>query len=116
MLFPLEIATEAIGTQYLKDTEKYKQRQPCHEMMGCRDLRELFQCIIVFVNQLTTQLIGIFRRCLPEERGKVIIIRSLAPTLEINKIRIPLGVKHHVTSLEVTIEESITLLCRQVFG
>ena len=54
---------------------------------------------------------GIFSRCLPEEGGQVVVIRTFPSTLIIDEIRIPFSVEHHVTGLEVTIEEALHLLC-----
>ena len=49
----------------------------------------------------------ILRRSLPEERGEIVIVRSLTPTLIVNKERIAIVVKHHIAGLKVAIEETL---------
>ena len=57
---------------------------------------------------------GILSRSLPQERCEIIVIRTLTPTLVIDEIRIAIMVEHHVTSLKVTIEETVAQLIRVV--
>ena len=116
MFLLFEIATETVGTQHLQRTEEYKQGESVHEMTGRRHLDIVLQRVIVFVDQFTAQLMRILRRSLPEERGQVIIVGTLTTTLIVNKVWIAVVVEHDITGLEVTIEEGIGRLCRQVFG
>ena len=115
----LEVTTETVSTQHLKGTEEHKQGEPAHEMTGWRHLYIILQRIIVFVDQFTAQLMRILRRSLPEERGKVVIVRSLTPALIVNKVRIAIVVKHHIAGLKVAIEETIhgrsfQISCREI--
>ena len=55
-------------------------------------------------------------RCLPKERSKVVIIRTLSATLEVDKVGIAIAVKHDVACLKVAIEEALTALGCQVLG
>ena len=64
----LEVATETIGTQHLQLTEQHKQAEALNKAMGRRHLGQLFQGIIVLIDQLATQLVRILCRGLPQER------------------------------------------------
>ena len=80
-------------------------------MMGRGHFGILLQGVIVLIHQLTTQLVGILGRGLPEERGQIIIIWSLATALEVDEINLSRtlrgGGHHHIPCLEVTVEEAL---------
>ena len=76
----------------------------------------VLQRIVVFINEFSTQLIRIFRRCLPQERGEIVIEWSFPSALEINETRIALRVYHHIASLEIAIQKAVGLFCRKVLG
>ena len=103
----LEVATEAIGSKHLKRSEEYKQREPFYKMALIGYFGILLKTLIIFKYQLTTELERIVGRSLPKEGSEIIIERSLAATLEIDEIRIPHGIKHHVACLEVAIEKAL---------
>ena len=103
----LEVATEAIGSKHLKRSEENKQREPFYKMALIGYFGILLKTLIIFKYQLTTELERIVGRSLPKEGSEIIIERSLAATLEINEIRIPPGIKHHVACLEVAIEKAL---------
>ena len=86
MELALEIASETISAQYLQLTEQYEERQTVDEMMRRRHLSKLLHGIVVLVDQFTTNLVRILGRGLPKERGKIVVIRSFATTLEVDKI------------------------------
>ena len=109
----LEVATEAIGPQHLEQTEQHEERQALDEGMRCRHLGILLQGVVVLVHQFATHLMGILGRSLPQERCHVIVIRSAATTLEIDEVRLALGIEHDVTRLEVTIEEALFVVGRR---
>ena len=122
MLLLLEIATEAVCAKYLKRTEEYKQRQTVDEVTHRRHLGIVLQRVVVFIDEFPAQLMGILRAGLPEERGEIVVIRTLAPTLIVDEPRITIVVEHHVASLEITVEETLHLghgivkVCRQILG
>ena len=120
----LEIAPEAVGSQHLQLTEEHEERQTVDEVVGRRHLSKLLHGVVVLIDQFATHLIWILGRSLPEERGKVVVVRTFATTLEVDEIgllavsRLLLAVdQHHVTCLEITIEEALCIVgIRQVLG
>ena len=117
MELALEIASESVGTQYLQLTEQHEERQAVNEMMGRRHLGKLLHGVVVLIDQFTTYLIRILGRSLPQERGQVVVVRTLATALEIDEERTPLAIQHHVACLEVAIEETLRVIgIRQVLG
>ena len=73
-----------------------------------RHLGIVLQRVVVFVDEVAAQLMRILRTGLPEKRGEVVVIRSFPSALIIDKARIAVVVEHHVTRLEVTVEETVT--------
>ena len=65
MLLLLIIATEAVGSKHLHGTEQHKEAQAIDKMARRGHLGIVFQRVVVFVNQLAAQLVGIFCRSLP---------------------------------------------------
>ena len=63
--------------------------------------------MIILIYQFASQLMRIFRRCLPEKGGDVIIERSFPAALEIYKIWIAGIIEHYVACLKITIEERV---------
>ena len=116
MLLALEVSTETIGTQYLQRTEEDEKTQTVDKMTDRRNLSIVLQRLIIFPYEFTSQLERILCRCLPEERSQIVVERSFTPTLEINKVRIAIFVKHYVASLEISIQETVHLFGSQVFG
>ena len=112
----LEITTESVCSKHLKCAEKHKQAESSHEVAHARHLRILLQGIVIFGHKVATKLVAVTCRCLPEERCEVIIVRSLASSLEIYEVRIVVRVEHYVACLEVTIEERVGLLRREILG
>ena len=111
----LEVAPEAIGSQHLQRAEEHEQVEACLEVSLGRHLGIVLQRVVVFGDEVAAQLVGIFCRCLPEERCQVVVEWSLAPTLIVDEARLAVH-EHHVAGLEVAIQEGIARLCRQVFG
>jgi hypothetical protein len=67
VLLALEVASEAVGSQHLQGAEEDKQAQTAVEEVVLRHLGELLGCLIVFVDEIAAQLVGILGRCLPQE-------------------------------------------------
>ena len=111
-----EIASKAVSAQHLQRAEEHEEAQPVDKMAHGRHFHVMLQRLIVFPNQLATQLEGIVGGSLPEERGQVVIERSLPATLKVYEIRIPSGVEHDVTRLEVPVHEAFHGLGSQVLG
>ena len=105
MVLPLEIASEAVSAKHLKRTEKHEKRQASDKMAHGRHLNITLQRIVILADELTAEFVGILSRGLPEEGGKVIIIRSAAPTLIINEVRLSIY-QHDIARLKVAIEET----------
>ena len=72
--------------------------------------------IVVFGDEIAAQFVRIFCRCLPQERCKVVVERTLSAALEIDERRVALGVEHDIACLEVAIEERVGGLGGEVFG
>ena len=67
MLLTLEIATEAIGSQNLQQTEEHEKTQTVYKMVRLRHLGILLQGVVVFIHQFPAYLMRIFGRGLPQE-------------------------------------------------
>ena len=76
----------------------------------------VFERIIILIYQFAAQLVRIFGGSLPQERGQVVIERSLSATLIINEIRIALCIEHHIACLKITIHETVVFFGHKVFG
>ena len=63
--------------------------------------------MIILIYQFASQLMRIFRRCLPEKGGDVIIERSFPAALENYKITIPRIIELYDPFLKITIEERV---------
>ena len=72
------------------------------------------QRLVVLVDQLAAQLVGIAGRSLPEEGGQVVIVGAAAAALVVYEVGLSLAVKHHVACLEVAVEETVGRFGRQV--
>ena len=116
VLLALEITAKTIGAQHLQGTEQDEKTQAVDEMAHRRHFGIVFQRIVVFLDELATQLMRIFGGCLPEERSQIVVYRTFASTLEIDETRIPVDANHDVASLEVAIEKTVCRFCQQVFG
>ena len=81
----LKIATESVGPQHLQRAEQHKQRQAVYKVAHRRHLDVILQRVVVFVHQLTAQLVRIFGRGLPEKRCQVVVVRTLSAALIIDE-------------------------------
>ena len=64
----------------------------------------------IFIDQFAAQLMRILGRRLPQERSQIVVIRTLAATLIIDKPRIAIMIEHHVASLELAIKETLAYI------
>ena len=85
VLLALEIAAEAVGTEHLEQAEEYEEAQAGHEVMARGHLGKLLQGVVVLVDELAPQLVGIAGRRLPEERGEVVVVRAASAALEVDE-------------------------------
>ena len=74
-----------------------------------------FDGIKVFVNEEVSCLVRELGRRLPKERCHIIIDRTSATTLEVNEIWFSI-LQHDVARLEVTIEEGVLLVIKQIIS
>ena len=98
----------------MQRAEQHKQRQAANKVAHRWHLYVILQRVVVLVNQLAAQLVRILCRGLPEERCKVVVVRSFSATLIVDKPRIAVVVEHHIARLEVAIQECVALLCSQI--
>ena len=85
-------------------------------MAYARYLGIVLQTLIILIDKFTAELERVFGTGLPEERGHIIIERSLASSLEVDEIWIAVLVDHDITCLEVTIEKRLHRLGSKVLG
>ncbi len=111
-----EISAETVCAKHLQRTEEDEHTQPLHEMTYGRYFRIVLQRLIVFFHKFAAQFVRIACRGLPQERGKVVVIRTAAASLKVDKIGIARNIEHHIAGLEVTVEEAVGRLRRKVLG
>ena len=75
VLLALEIAAEAVCAEHLQRAEEHEKAQAVDEVAQRGYLGVLLQSVVVLGYELAAQLVAIACRCLPEERGEVIVDR-----------------------------------------
>ena len=115
MFLALEVATEAISTQHLKQPEEHAKLQSLAELLLV-DLLILLQTLQIDLDEFLAQLFRIACRGLPKETCHIILNRTFPAALEIYEIRILLAIEHDIAGLEVTIHEGTTWDAHNVAG
>ena len=116
MLLALEVAAETVCAEHLQRAEEHEKAQAVDEVAQRGHLGVLLQSVVVFGYELAAQLVAIACRCLPEERGEVIVVRTASTALEVDELRIAVGIEHNVACLEVAVEERVDILRRKILG
>ena len=73
------------------------------------------QGVEIVLYQFLFQRSRVVSSCLPNERSNVVVYRASSAALKINKIRFSV-LYHHVSGLEVAIQECVCVLGEQVVG
>ena len=94
-------SAETVSTEELQDPEQDEQTEVPLELIPVHG--HILPCRVqISVNQSASQILGIGRTRLPHEGGEVVIYRSPASSLEIDKIRLAVT-EHDITGLKVPI-------------
>ena len=110
----LEIATESVGTQSLKSSEKDKMTELALEISFVYRL-VFTQGVDVMRYQFHPERIRKIGFGLPQERSHIVIERAFSSALEIDEIRFSVFY-HYVAALEVAVQEGGRGTAHQDFG
>ena len=67
MLFSFEIASKTVCTEHLQRAEKHEKAQLVVEFFARRYIFILLQFLVIDIEQMAAQFVGIAGRCLPEK-------------------------------------------------